>query len=243
MLGTRAWCPRPPAPLLPFEAVSEDVDVVRERGGPIEPGVNAKGAESESERDLVVIVAGLAGGIADADADGVDDDVDVVVIAATVGPAGAWEVDAVDAAGVAVAFAAPALTIRLTVSPCLMPSYSLSSLSSAIAFPLNIQRWLAGSGAPWSLNCEYSWVFRSAMDAVTLQSSDSDSTGLLDLTVKLMVLLLLDELLPDVVAGGSTRGIWENIAGIRIIIIIVSINPIVPPRPCSLCSRARRRSS
>ena len=124
---------------------------MRERGGPIEPDVNAKGAESESERDFVVTAAaaaGLEGGIAEAEADGVVVEVVTAGVCAAVAvvAGAAWPADALALA------VAPALTIKLTVSPSLIPSYSLSNLSSAIAFPLNIQRWLAGSGAPWSLN-------------------------------------------------------------------------------------------
>jgi hypothetical protein len=41
----------------------------------------------------------------------------------------------------------PALTIMLTTAPSVMPSYSLSSLLSASAFPLKRSRWTSGGGA------------------------------------------------------------------------------------------------
>ena len=49
--------------------------------------------------------------------------------------------------------AVPAFIDRCTVSPSLRPSYSLSSRSSAMALPLNSQRCLSASGAPFALCC------------------------------------------------------------------------------------------
>lgn len=127
--------------------------------------------------------------------------------------------------------AGAALMLRWTVSPSLMPSYSLSSRSSAIAFPLYSQRCLSGSGAPLAASCACSCAFNDATSAVGEQARVNVKGGLRDLTVILMVAdedvdgtddddaavsappaveppVLVPASLLEMGSGGCTTGIW-----------------------------------
>lgn len=163
-----------------MDALSEFVDVVLDLGGPMmslllllpvvldEEG--DKGADSESERAFIVVVVVLLivdVAAADADDDGDEEDSlgvlsggkDVIesrllLVVATF----SLLVGIIDAASEPVPLgtlddATPALMERWTTSPSLTPSYSFSSLSSAIPFPLSSQRWRSGEGAPASRCC------------------------------------------------------------------------------------------
>jgi hypothetical protein len=134
-------------------------------------------------------------------------DVVVVVEAGPLSPAGA------------------ALMLRWTVSPSLMPSYSFSRRSSAIAFPLYSQRCLSGDGAPLAASWACSWALSDATSAVGEQARVKVRGGLRDLTVMwmdedadaspgaaalLVLLLLVPASLFEMGAGGWTTGIWRQ---------------------------------
>lgn len=129
----------------------------------------------------------------------------------------------------AVAPAGAALMLRWTVSPSLMPSYSFSSRSSAIALPLYNQRCLSGSGAPLTASWACSCALSDATSAVGEQASVNVKGGLRDLTVMLMVaaadesvavsppaaapalvLLVPASLLLEMGSGGWTTGICRH---------------------------------
>lgn len=126
--------------------------------------------------------------------------------------------------------AGAALMLRWTVSPSLMPSYSFSRRSSAIAFPLYSQRCLSGDGAPLAASWACSCALSDATSPVGEQARAKVKGGLRDLTVMCIdddadvspgaavllvsiLLLLVPASLLEMGAGGWTTGICSHTAG------------------------------
>lgn len=122
--------------------------------------------------------------------------------------AAAVEDDGAFAAGAATA---PALMLRWTVSPSLIPSYSLRRRSSAIAFPLNSHLCLSASGAPAVPLSLWSWALSSEIEAVRGHEMVKERTGLSDFTFSRTTVSLDDPVaeeleLDERVSGGCTTG-------------------------------------